>query len=283
MSRSAFDAEWDDWLAARPAPCTWPPAAVPPLALKGRTVVLDAPLKVNAARPLHATGPGAFVGSGHSVFQVGGKDLTLENVAVRHVVAADRADRKAAGAAIFVQGAGRVALESCVLDSQGGFALWLKQRATGTLTNCALSAGRTAVAVFNEASLTLDRCAVRDGDPHGVCARGFAVVSLTDCSIENTAIRAVYGYMSASITLRNVRVSGTRDATQAAVQVEALRPGDAASLDLGDSTTFLDNAGLDVACAGSVTLRGAGSVDVGSSPASGPNAFGVGRPKNPLQ
>jgi len=253
-----------------------------PIFLAHRTVVLEAPVRCSATRPVHVVGPGSVVGSGHSVFQVGGKQrsLTLDGVSVRHVPSPARAAKRAAGAAVFVQGAGAAALRRCAVASAAGFGVWLRQRGRATLVDCDVEAGRTAVAVFNDARVNVVGGAVR-GDPHGVCARGRARVAARGTRLEGCGVRAVYGYMSARVALADVVVAGTRDATQAAVQVEALRPGDAAALDL-DGVRFRGNAGRDLSVAGAVALTGAAAYDVGDAPASGPNAFGVGRPRNPL-
>ena len=100
-----------------------------PLELKNRTVILDAPHKVGAGDALAIRGPGAVVGSGHSVFQVGGSarpfGLRVSGVRLRHVASGDRAEQRALGACVFARGKGAVALERCAISSEAGFGVWL--------------------------------------------------------------------------------------------------------------------------------------------------------------
>ncbi|KAH8080419.1 hypothetical protein JL720_9113 [Aureococcus anophagefferens] len=147
-----------------------------PLELKNRTVILDAPHKVGAGDALAIRGPGAVVGSGHSVFQVGG--------------------------------------------SARPFGL---RRASASLTDCEVAGtGRSAVTLFNDAALTMDGCRVADAAPHGICARGSTAVTLRRSVVANAAVRGIYCDLSPAVALHDVVVSGTRDATAAAIQDKAL-------------------------------------------------------------
>ena len=253
--------------------------------LEGRAVVLEAPIKVNANETLSIVGPGSIVGSGHSLFQVGGRaqpfGLRLRRLALRHVGSPARRAERSLGACVFALGKGVVDAEDCDLRSECGFAVWLKQRAACRLRNCRLAAARAAVAVFNFSAVRLHACDVADAHPHGICARGCARVDVEASTIRNAGVRAVYAYMSPKVTLTDVVVSGTRDPTAAAVQVEALRPGDAATLAL-DGLRLDANAGRGVAVAGRVDVtQAAAPVLVHRAAATGRYAFGEGRPRNP--
>lgn len=230
-----------------------------PLELRNRTVALDAPHKVGAGDELEIWGPGTIVGGGHSVFQVGGSarpfGLRLRDLVLRHVASADRSEQRALGACVFARGRGAVDLERCVVSSEAGFGLWLVQRSAAALRGCEVQdTGRTAITLFNDASLSMDGCRVADATPHGICARGATSVSLTQSTVENAAVRAIYCYLSPSLVLADVVVSGTRDATAAAVQVEALRPGDAATV-VADGLRLEANRGRGLSVAGNVDLR----------------------------
>ena len=237
-----------------------------PLELKNRTVILDAPHKVGAGDALAIRGPGAVVGSGHSVFQVGGSarpfGLRVSDVRLRHVASGDRAEQRALGACIFARGKGAVALERCAISSEAGFGVWLAQRASASLTDCEVAGtGRSAVTLFNDAALTMDGCRVADAAPHGICARGSTAVTLRRSVVANAAVRGIYCYLSPAVALHDVVVSGTRDATAAAIQVEALRPGDAATLVVDGVGLDDGNRGRGLSVAGNVEMRLVGAND----------------------
>ena len=257
-----------------------------PVELGGRTVKLAAPIKVGAADSLSIAGPGTIVGSGHSVFQVGGTakpyGLRLRGLRLRHVGSEERQSERSLGACVFALGKGSVELDGCDVRSERGFAVWLRQRASGALRSCTLAAGRTAVALFNDSRMRMCRCAITAAAPHGVCARGTASVDLEACEIRNAAVRGIYAYMAPTVALRDVLVAGSRDPTAAAVQVEALRPGDVARLTF-ENLTLASNRGRGVAVAGRVHVSSDGQVDIHRpAPAAGRGAFGTGRPRNPL-
>ena len=111
------------------------------------------------------------------------------------------------GACVFALGKGIIDAEDCDLRSECGFAVWLKQRAVCRLRNCRLAAARAAVAVFNFSAVRLHACDVADANPHGICARGCARVDVEASTIRNAGVRAVYAYMSPTVTLRDVVVA----------------------------------------------------------------------------
>ena len=128
------------------------------------------------------------------------------------------------------------------------------QRSRAVLRECeVVDPGRTAVAVFNVAKVDVSSSTITGGDPHGVCARGEAYVAIRDSRVVGAADRACYAYMSARLDLARTEVS-SNDPSAAAIQVEALRPGDAARLVLDDVVVSEATRGRGVSVAGKVAL-----------------------------
>ena len=264
-----------------------------PLELRGRRVVLAEALRVQRQDNLTILGPGRIDGSGHSVVQVEGTGpgLSLVDVDLRHVPSTDRTEKRSLGACVFCRGRGAIRLERCRVTSEAGFGLWLVQRSRAVLRECeVLNPGRTAVAVFNVAKVDVSSSTIAGaesvsnvpyaidailslyagGDPHGVCARGEAYVAIRNSRVVGAADRACYAYMSARLDLARTEVSAN-DATAAAIQVEALRPGDASRLVLDDVVVSEATRGRGVSVAGkvSVTLEGSNELrgPIDSAPA----------------
>ena len=157
------------------------------------------------------------------------------------------------------------------MTSEAGFGLWLVQRSRAVLKECEIiDPGRTAVAVFNVAKVDVSKSTITGGDPHGVCARGEAYVAIRDSRVVGAADRACYAYMSARLDLARTEVSAN-DPSAAAIQVEALRPGDAARLVLDDVVVSEATRGRGVSVAGkvAVTLEGSNELrgPIDSAPA----------------
>ena len=231
-----------------------------PVELRGRRVALAEALRVQRQDNLTICGPGRIDGSGHSVVQVEGTGpgLRLIDLDIRHLPAPDRAEKRSLGACIFARGRGAIFLERCRVTSEAGFGLWLVQRSRAVLRECeVIDPGRTAVAVFNVAKFDVSKSTITGGDPHGVCARGEAYVAIRDSRVVGAADRACYAYMSARLDLARTEVSAN-DPSAAAIQVEALRPGDAARLVLDDVVVSEATRGRGVSVAGkvAVTLEG---------------------------
>ena len=244
-----------------------------PLELRGRRVVLSEAVKVQRQDNLTIHGPGRIDGSGHSVVQVEGTGpgLKLIDLELRHVPSNERTEKRSLGACVFCRGRGAVRLERCRVTSEAGFGLWLVQRSRAVLRECEIiDPGRTAVAVFNVAKVDVSKSTITGGDPHGVCARGEAYVAIRDSRVVGAADRACYAYMSARLDLARTEVSAN-DATAAAIQVEALRPGDASRLVLDDVVVSEATRGRGVSVAGkvAVTLEGSNELrgPIDSAPA----------------
>lgn len=198
---------------------------------------------------------GEICGDGHSLFQVEGSRsglLELTGVKLRHVPSPSRTEQRSQGAAIFVRGKGQLALHDCNVRSTSGFSLWLVQKASAAVNGCDFPGGERSTAVaFEDASLVVTDSRFSDATPHALCARGTASVVVRGCVIEGAALRAIYCYHSAKLEVTDCHIAGTCSKETAAVQVDALRPGDSATISLA-RTTFTRNLGGDLSTTGNV-------------------------------
>jgi len=170
----------------------------------------------------------------------------------------ERAAKRSLGAAVYVRGKGRVQLHCCSITSESGFGVWVIQKGRAHLATCDLSgSGRSAVVSFDQSAVRCEDCTITDATPHALCARGRAQLVVRRTIIANASDRAIYCYHSASLDVSDSHISGTRSPTAAAVQIEALRPDDAASVAIA-RTVFVSNVGGDLSVAGNV-LRQVGS------------------------
>ena len=67
-----------------------------PLELRGRSVTLAEPIKVQRRDALDIRGPGRVTGTGHSVFQAEGtgRGLELRDLDVRHLASTEREEKR---------------------------------------------------------------------------------------------------------------------------------------------------------------------------------------------
>jgi hypothetical protein len=224
--------------------------------LRGRTLSLRDEFVLPAGANLTIRG-GALVGDGHTLFKLprNRARLVIEDCDVRHLASPHRPLRRELGGAIFALANSRVTLINCTVSSEVGYGLWLVQRASASLTACRIApCGRSGVVLFGRARLDMAGTAIDGAGLHGICARGDSRVSLIDSVVSNTGVRGIYAYHNATLSLERTRVEGTRDASAAAVQIEALRPEDRATLRIDDGCVMRNNAGED--------LRVSGRVDV---------------------
>jgi len=135
-------------------------AAGTELDLTGRRVLLTSAVKVKRSEVLVIRG-GTLVGECHSIFSIGTDrsgglpSLTLVGTILEHTLMSS--ERKEIGAAVFVMGKARVVIQDATVSSRGGFALWLKHLASAEVTRTVVtSAGRTAIAAFNRATVSLE-------------------------------------------------------------------------------------------------------------------------------
>ena len=228
--------------------------------LRGRTFSLrdEFVLPADATLSIRA---GTLVGDAHSLFKLprNRAQLVMEDVEIHHLGSPRRALRRELGGAIFALGKSQVLLRNCTVSSEHGFGLWLVQKARVMLSGCLISqCGRSGAVCFGHSRLALHDTTIDSCRLHGVCTRGGTHVSLVNSVVSNAGVRGIYAYHNATLHLIRSRVEGTRDATAAAVQVEALRPEDRATLVMDAACRLRDNAGED--------LRVSGTVDVTHRP-----------------
>jgi len=186
-----------------------------PLDLRGRRAVITEVVRCGKHRGTLDILGGEIVGSEccHSIFIATCKPegrqrvaLRLRGVILRHLAANE--DRRQVGAAIFVMGHACVELDGCDVHTENGFPVWLKHDSCAALQSTALHGGRTGVACFNRAAVTLVDCAISHTSKHGICARGSARVSVSGGTVTRCSVRGVYAYQTAHCSLaRGVRVS----------------------------------------------------------------------------
>ena len=223
--------------------------------LDGGTVKLYEPYKHVGKEPLTVRG-GTIVGSGHSVFEVGGNRkglLTIDDCIVLHKMAPEREEQSKLGAALFVRGKGSVKIVDSTVSSAAGFGVWLVQKANVTLTNVTLrECGRSSIVAFQKSQVTVEACRIVDGTPHGICARGDTVVKVLDSEITGAAVRAIYTYHSAKLSVTGGKVTGTKGGGRAAaIQCDALKDGDEGNVII-EGCWFEGNEGGDVSVTGNV-------------------------------
>lgn len=137
-----------------------------------------------------------------------------------------------------------------------GYGLWLVQRSVASLSTCRIeNCGRSGIVCFGHARLnlintTIDNCAL-----HGICTRGNTNVSLVNCTITNSGVRGIYAYHNATLSLQRSTIEGTRDVMAAAVQIEALRSEDFATLLMDNESVIRNNRGEDLKVSGRVDRK----------------------------
>jgi len=226
-----------------------------PLKLQGRTVDLGtSEVKLGSGQTLKVQGPGSITGAGHSLFAIGGNRcfVTLADLSLQHLRAPGGFVKRESGAAVWARGKSEVTLADCAISSEQGYGLWLVQRAVLSANNCNLDkCGRSGAVLFERAQLTFRNGTIQGAKLHGVCQRGNTFSVIEDSQICGCGNRGVYAYHNASVSLVRTSVVNTKWAAASAVQVEALRPDDRASLTVIDCRID-NNAGFGVSIAGNV-------------------------------
>ena len=223
------------------------------LDLAGRRVCLQEPFKVKGGSVLRVCN-GTIEGNGHSIFQVSvnreGR-LELCNVTLQHRASAEREEKRSRGAALYAY-KGFVELRDCNIRSEAGFGCWCVQKAKLRLIDCDVrETGRSTVVAFDASEVELQGTTVADAVQHAICARGTSRVIVRSSRLERAELRAIYCYHSASLEVADSLIAGTLSDETAAIQVDALRPGDASTISLA-RVVFDANAGGDLSVTGNV-------------------------------
>jgi hypothetical protein len=90
--------------------------------------------------------------------------------------------------------------------------------------------GRSTMACFNTARVTVTRCKLTNACVHGVCVRGDAQVSLSHCTIKGAGTRAAFVYQRGSLELEDCEVLNTGNCHTPAIQAESIASTDDAKL-----------------------------------------------------
>lgn len=226
--------------------------------LHGRTLCLRTEFVLPAGATLTIHGPGTIVSDCHTLFKLSRNRscLNLQDCNVLHLSSSTRLLQRELGGAIFVLGKSRVQLRNCTITSELGYGLWLVQRSVASLSTCRIeNCGRSGIVCFGHARLnlintTIDNCAL-----HGICTRGNTNVSLVNCTITNSGVRGIYAYHNATLSLQRSTIEGTRDVMAAAVQIEALRSEDFATLLMDNESVIRNNRGEDLKVSGRVDRK----------------------------
>ena len=198
-----------------------------------------------------------LVGSGYCLFHVRGRKtrLSLTNLVMHHTCV--RTDKREIGACVFGLAQSTCELHGCALTSEAGFAAWVVQRATLTLTECKItSIRRSGLVAFGDAVVSVADSNVVGNFIHGICSRGRVRLRVENTLFESNGVRALYAYQACSLLLKGCVVRGTRDPTHSAVSVFHCQ-GVSQPLYI-TSCRFADNAGAALTIAGvtASVLRG---------------------------
>ena len=132
----------------------------------------------------------------------------------------DGDDCRNVGAAVNIRYKSRARLEQCSVISHSGFCCWAVQKAGIVLEGCYLEAPlRSAVVCFGQAKFEGRSSTVSNVGVHGVCARGECSILLVDFEIVNAAVRGLYAYANASVSMEGCTVTGTVRRDMAAIEV----------------------------------------------------------------
>lgn len=165
----------------------------------------------------------SIVGNGHSVFQITGKRsrLTLIGLDIFHSM--HDADKTKIGGVVFAMGSSSIKLLHCDLTSEFGFGAWCVQRSSCYLTSCRIkSISRSGCVAFGQSSLKLHTSEIHGCYQHGVCLRGNCGLRLNNCHIRDSGVRGIYAYESASVSLEQCVVSGTKSSHHGAIELRGV-------------------------------------------------------------
>jgi WWE domain/Right handed beta helix region len=161
-----------------------------------------------------------ITGNTHSLFLLNNHSrLILTDVDLVHGTPNDE-DCRRVGAAINLRYKGSVTVRRSTIVSESGFCCWAVQNAHVELDQCTLRAPlRSALVCFGRAGLEAESCLVESPGVHGICARGRCTIRATRTRIVGAAVRGLYAYADAHVTLEDCTVSGTVRPDGVAIEV----------------------------------------------------------------
>ena len=109
------------------------------------------------------------------------------------------------------------------------------------------------MACFNLSRVTAINSTLMNAFVHGVCVRGDAKVSLSNCLIQAAGTRAAFVYQRGSLSLIECQITKTGNEKTPAIQAESIAPDDDAKLSLLRCSVY-DNEGPSLVVNGEVEL-----------------------------
>ena len=107
------------------------------------------------------------------------------------------------------------------------------------------------MACFNLSRVTAINSTLMNAFVHGVCVRGDAKVSLSNCLIQAAGTRAAFVYQRGSLSLIECQITKTGNEKTPAIQAESIAPDDDAKLSLLRCSVY-DNEGPSLVVNGEV-------------------------------
>lgn len=159
-----------------------------------------------------------IIGSGHSVFQIGGRktSLIIDNVIINHTC--NRNDKSDIGACVFGLYKSTININNCNLISTYGFSIWAVQQCSISVSNSNIcSKSRSGCVIFGKSNSIFNNVSINDCKQHGICSRGETTVIVNNSTIINSGVRGIYGYHNVTLTMNDCIVSGTSSKNAAAV------------------------------------------------------------------
>ena len=172
-----------------------------------------------------------IIGSGHSVFQIGGRktSLHLENVIITHDCS--RSDKADIGACIFGLYRSTISITNCSLSSIFGFSVWAVQQCIISISNSYIhSKNRSGCVIFGKSKATFNNVIINDCKQHGLCSRGETDVCITNSSISNCGVRGVYSYHNVTLTMLNCIITNTISKNASAIDCWSISNYDATGI-----------------------------------------------------
>jgi len=159
-----------------------------------------------------------IIGSGHSVFQIGGRktSLIIDNVIINHTC--NRSDKADIGACVFGLYKSTININNCNLTSNYGFSIWAVQQCSISVSNSNIcSKSRSGCVIFGKSNSIFNNVSINDCKQHGICSRGETTVIVNNSTIINSGVRGIYGYHNVTLTMNDCIVSETSSKNAAAV------------------------------------------------------------------
>jgi hypothetical protein len=115
-------------------------------------------------------------------------------------------------------GKASVEISGCKISSVAGFAIWVKHCSKITIRDCEIGpAGRTGIAGFNSAEITVESSRVFDCMVNGICLRGDTQTVLDSVDVSSIANKSVFVYQNGRLQMKNCTVEGKVEVEEDAI------------------------------------------------------------------